>query len=129
MQPQSDLVALYREGAEADVRELEILVSRLADCPEDWPDCHPRLRELVHNVKGQGSAFGYQLMTRIGESLSALLRGGASADAERLEAHRLRLISAHVTALGTVLERDIAGSGGPLGEALVHRLSGLTGQL
>ena len=115
-----ELVALYLETAWADVRELQAVLRQLGERPEDWSARSQRLRELAHNIKGQGAAFGYQLMTRIGESLSVLLKGAESCDP-----HRLKLLGAHAASLQIVLERDITGTGGALGEALVARLGAL----
>lgn len=119
-----DLISLYREGAEHDVAELEALVARLQEDGADWADCGPRLREVVHNVKGQGSAFGYELMTRVGESLSKLIHATEAADTRTT-----KLLVAHVTTLRTVLERDITGSGGELGNHLASKLESLVAKI
>ena len=115
-----DLVALYREGADHDVQELQSLVERLGGGDADWAELRPRLREIVHNVKGQGAAFGYELMTRVGESLSKLLHA-----VEQVDARTAKLMAAHVTTLRTVLDRDITGSGGDLGNHLASKLESL----
>ena len=116
----TDLVALYREGADHDVRALEALAADLERDPTDWQTQRPRMREIVHNVKGQGAAFGYELMTRVGESLSSLLHATDVAD-ERTT----KLIVAHVATLRTLLDRDITGSGGELGNHLASKLESL----
>ena len=115
-----DLVALYREGADHDVRALEAIASELEGQTADWQTLRPRMREIVHNVKGQGAAFGYGLMTRVGESLSTLLHATDAADGRTA-----KLIVAHVATLRTVLDRDITGSGGELGNHLASKLESL----
>ena len=115
-----DLVSLYLEGADHDVRELEALAAQLREDSSGWADHRARMREIVHNIKGQGAAFGYELMTRVGESLSRLLHAAEDAD-ERTA----KLLVAHVATLRTVLERDITGSGGDLGNHLASKLEAL----
>lgn len=119
-----DLVALYREGAEQDVRELESLTEGLQDRLPDWAAHRPRMREIVHNVKGQGAAFGYELMTRVGESLSKLLHA-----VEQADSRTAKLLVAHVATLRTVLDRDITGNGGELGNHLATKLETLVAKI
>ncbi len=112
-----DLIATYLEGARKDLRDLGALISRLQSDPALWAAKRRDLQQIVHNVKGQGSSFGYPLMTRIGDSLLCLIKS-----ADEALAPDLGLIAAHVTALKTVLEYDVRGPGGPLGETLAGRL-------
>ena len=117
---QEELMALYLEGADADVRRLHALLDEARAEPSRWADCGARMREIAHNVKGQGTSFGYPLMTRVGESLSILLKriDGREADAAGL-------IEAHVNSLRAVLDNRIVGNGGEPGETLAGRLEGL----
>ncbi len=119
-----DLVALYREGAEQDVHELETLIEGLPDQLSNWAVHRQRMREIVHNVKGQGTAFGYELMTRVGESLSKLLHAVADGDARTA-----KLLVAHVATLRTVLDRNITGTGGELGDHLAAKLETLVAKV
>jgi len=61
------------------------------------------LYAVMHNVKGQGSSFGYPLVTRVAQ--------------------------AHLDALKLVLEQKIEGSGGETGEKLAGKLEALTQEL
>ena len=117
---QEELLALYVEGADADVRRLQELLGEARAEPSSWADCSERMRGIVHNVKGQGASFGYPLMTRVGESLSILLKR-----TEGREAAAAELIEAHVKTLRAVLDNEITGNGGELGETLAGRLEGL----
>ena len=112
-----DLISLYREGASQDVQDLDGLVRQAEASLADWPVHRARMREIVHNIKGQGTAFGYDLMTRVGDSLSKLLHG-----AETVDARILKLLAAHVATLRTVLDQSITGCGGDLGDALASKL-------
>jgi len=119
-----ELTALYLENAFKDVSELEQLQTDVASDPGRWDDCRERMRNIVHNIKGQGSSFGYPLMTRVGESCSKLLKA-----IEQPEAATLKLFAAHVQTLRTVLDKDIKGNGGELGETLAGRLEALVAKL
>ena len=112
-----DLVRLYLDGAFKDVAELEALQGRLAADLSTWDVCQARMREIAHNVQGQGTSFGYPLMTRVGRSLSKLLK---TTNEER--GYSTALLAAHVKTLRTVLDKDIQGSGGDLGETIASRL-------
>lgn len=75
------------------------------------------LHAVAHNIKGQGSSFGFQLMTRLGNSLCRLTRPKRFfPDAD------LNLVAAHLDAMRLVLTQEIRGDGGAPGEKLAQRL-------
>jgi hypothetical protein len=78
------------------------------------------LYAVMHNVKGQGSSFGYPLVTRISQSLCKLV--GSKHDAGE---PMMRIAQAHLDALKLVLEQKIEGSGGETGEKLAGKLESL----
>lgn len=125
------------------VREAEAAVAALADSFLEWinedigrakeafakaqtkpGDNQPEIRaifEVVHNVKGQGGSFGYDLLTRIGGSLCDYLRvESASADEKQL-----KVIAAHFAAMDFVLEKNIQGSGDAIGDQLTGKVAQL----
>jgi chemotaxis protein histidine kinase CheA len=89
---------------------------------ETLPDNADAIAEIFgvsHNVKGQGSSFGFHLMTHIGASLCDYIReGGPASEA------KLKVIDAHLSALEFVLERQIKGDGGDAGQGLLDKLKG-----
>jgi hypothetical protein len=121
---EDDLHQLYLENAHADVAALLQLSKQVSADPAEWADAAERMREIVHNIKGQGTSFGYPLMTRVGASLTILLKQARTADDA---VHKL--LAAHIETLRTVLEKDIKGSGGELGETLAYRLERLVDKL
>ena len=118
--PSDELRDLYFENAQKDVADLKALVEQVKADAAAWPEAGTGMREIAHNVKGQGSSFGYPLMTRVGDSFHRLVKALESVDEAKL-----KLLEAHVTTLQTVLEKDIRGSGGDVGAALSERLEGL----
>jgi len=72
---------------------------------------------IAHNLKGQGSSFGYPLITRIAQSLCQLTRHErAFADAD------LGIVQAHLDAIRLILTKEIKGDGGEIGHKLATRL-------
>lgn len=115
-----ELTDIYLEAALNDVATLENNLSRAQSNLDLWEDACLELRRTVHNIKGQGTSFGYPLMTRVGESLSHLLK-----TIDIPSEPQLRLVEAHITALRLVMDQDIKGTGGEQGEALSSRLEDL----
>ncbi len=122
---EADLRQIYLQGVRADLAALDALLADLSQQRRAWTEIVEGLRRVTHNVKGQGSSFGYPLMTEIGESLHALLRQApdqATPDAERV-------IEAHVACLRRVIDNDIDGEPGPEGRQVVERLRALAGRI
>lgn len=81
------------------------------------------LYAVAHNIKGQGSSFGFPLMTRLGESLCQLTRGKRP-----FPETDLNLVGSHLDAMRLVLTQEIRGDGGALGDKLVQRLETLVAE-
>lgn len=129
------------------VREAEAAVAALADNFLEWinedidrakealagaqdkpGDNQPELREIfgvVHNVKGQGGSFGYDLLTEIGGSLCNYLRAEAASADEK----QLRVIAGHFAAMDFVLEKNIRGSGDAIGDRLIGKIAKLVANI
>ncbi len=118
------MVEVFRAAAKDQIAALEAGLREVVDSAELWPDKKAELCDISHNLKGQGSSFGYPLITQIGLSLNRMLKG-----LEYCDLRCAKIALAHAQALSTVLEKNILGAGGAAGEALVKRLQGLTGQL
>ncbi len=118
--PMGDLTAVYLKAVKQDVAKLEQMLAALTRDPESWSTALSGMVGIVHDIKGQGTSFGYPLMTSVGDTLLTLLRMARGGDPATLE-----LASAHVQALRIVLEQDIKGDGGEQGAALASRLKDL----
>ena len=118
--PMAELRQVYLEAVRQDVADLEDLIGKALAESADWAEVCFEMRRITHNVKGQGSSFGYPLMTAVGDSLSVLLKKTDSPDASAF-----KLAEAHVASLRLVLNQDIQGSGGTQGAELTKRLTAL----
>ena len=73
---------------------------------------------IVHNIKGQGGSFGYQLMTRVAASLCDYLR-----QRENRADTALDVIDGHLSSLQFIVDHEVKGHGGDLGERLLAKLA------
>ena len=117
---EEDLLALYLSSARDEIRQLQALLTQVRETPERWGEIVLRMREIVHVVKGQGTSFGYPLMTRVGDSLSRLLKALDAPNDDDID-----LVGTHINTFEAVLQNNITGSGGELGETLASRLEAL----
>jgi hypothetical protein len=75
------------------------------------------LHRLAHDIKGQGTTFGYPLATEVAGALCKLF------SSDILERPKARdVIEAHIAALVAIAAEQLAGDGGPIGAALVQGL-------
>lgn len=114
----ADLAKSYTGWALADVEKcVAILAAARAGNAADRVRHARDIHAVAHNIKGQGTSFGYPLMTRLGQSLCHLTRRK-----EDFSEADLDLIGAHIDAMRLVLAKEIRGEGGELGNKLGARL-------
>ena len=119
----ADLAKNFGDSAAADVERCAALLKSAREDPANRPALILELYGIAHNLKGQGSSFGYPLITRIGQSLCQLTRQErAFSDAD------LNTIQAHLDALRLILAKGIKGEGGEVGAKLAARLEQLAAQ-
>ncbi len=105
-----------------DVASMSEMVRTIATRPKLAEGAREKLRRQAHTTKGQGTTFGYDLITAIAGSLNHYL---VEVPAER---QRLNVIRAHVEALDAVAKSRLTGDGGDAGHALVATLTGAIAQ-
>lgn len=115
------LRANYTEWARIDVDHTQALLDAAKKGPEGRREQLDLLYQAMHNIKGQGTSFGYPLVTRIGQSLCRLLAPGRPIDDDGL-----KIAQAHLDALKLVLIQKIAGKGGETGDKLAAKLESMT---
>ncbi|MBS0361977.1 MAG: Hpt domain-containing protein [Proteobacteria bacterium] len=71
----------------------------------------------AHDLKGLGTTYGYQLITRIAGSLCRLID-----DKEKRAAVSLDLVDAHIDAIKAAVRDDIKSDEHPVGRVLVEEL-------
>lgn len=100
----------YPAYAAADVDQMAMALEALRAAGGCDAGLVAELYGVAHNLKGQGSAFGYDLMTLLGEALCALTRDKTALDASAISA-----ASALISACRTVLDQRLVGQGGAYG--------------
>ena len=120
----ADLAKSFAESAVADLDRCAAFLKAARERPETRAGSVKEIYGIAHNLKGQGTSFGYPLITRIGQSLCQLTRREHDfSDAD------LGVIQAHLDAIRLILAKDIKGDGGEVGDRLAARLETLVTQV
>ncbi len=77
--------------------------------------------EFAHDMRGQGSTFGYPLLSAIGTSLCAFVE----AREHHLVTGDAAVFSAHFDAAAAILTNEMTGEGDPVAQALLKDLGDL----
>ncbi len=110
------LADAYPAYARAELDDLASALERLRSGTEPVdPDA---LFLPAHNLKGQGAAFGYDLITTLAEALCAKVRDCAS-----LTPTDQSIVARLIGACRLVLAQRLTGDGGPDGSRLLADLS------
>jgi chemotaxis protein histidine kinase CheA len=116
----ADLARAYAPNTIADLDRCAALLQAARADEATRAASVKELYGIVHNIKGQGTSFGYPLVTRIAHSLCTLVRQDrAFSDAD------LGVVQAHLDALRLILVKDIKGEGGEVGAKLAARLENM----
>jgi chemotaxis protein histidine kinase CheA len=98
----------YLVWAKADLDASHRHLAAAHQDPTQRPQHIAALFSVAHNIKGQGSSFGYPLMTRVGQSLCRLTRLPRSFDQSDLA-----LIEAHLQLMTEIIGQEATGEGTP----------------
>lgn len=102
----------------ADLARLDAAFSTLPETPGKTAEAAYRdVHGVAHDIKGQGSTFGYVLVTDIAGLLCHYLERGMKGEALDADA-----ISHHIDALKTIIDNRIKGDGGKLGGEVIAAL-------
>jgi DNA-binding response OmpR family regulator len=99
----------FESSLNAFVADLAAAAATIASDPSAMKRC----RKLAHDLQGQGTSFGYPLLTEFAGSLTRLL-GDGRADDPLLG----QLTALHIKAISAVAQARITGDGGETGRAL-----------
>lgn len=102
----------------ADIARFDEALAAGRDDASLHKDSIETILRLAHDVKGQGATFNYPLVSRVAQSLCLYLE-------HRLECADLRVVSAHVEALRTIVAGKVRGEGGEIGRQIADSLERL----
>lgn len=107
----------FAQQVTPEMAKLHDLMAQLEAQPAAMGTLLPKMFEIVHDLRGQGSSFGYPLVTRIGSSLCRYVeRYDSAAEAD------IDIVRAHVGALRAVLGNRLKGDGGEIGQKIAEGL-------
>ena len=78
------------------------------------------LFRIVHDMKGQGATFGYDLVTDIGNHLCRYIERFDTFDEAKMQ-----IIELHINALETIIKQKLIHDGGALGQELKIKIEAL----
>lgn len=112
----------YREWARGDIAHLREWLSKIETKTEEAAPCFVKMRAIAHDMRGQGSTFGYPLMTRIAKSLSQIIKEVGES------ANDLSIVGAHIDAMAAVIENDVTDARSAQAHDIIRSLESATGQ-
>ncbi len=117
----SKLSEQYRDWALSDIETLRGCVASLsADAKRD--EAIAKVRSIAHDMRGQGSTFGYPLITQVAQSISGTLK--MSPDTNGLVSD----LNAHIDAIEAIIENEATGDGGGKGREILQSLEDKIGR-
>ena len=107
----------YPDWVTKHVEELRTHHARCVDTPNDRRRRFAMMREIAHDMKGQGGTFGYPLITTFATSLYDCVgpRSGTTDD-------HIEIVKSHIDSMAAVIKDRIKGNGGEIGKALTQGL-------
>lgn len=113
----ADLADQYIGWVNDDLVRLETAAAAAAGGSD--PEKLGAVYDVAHDIKGQGSTFGYQLVTEIGALLCRYLQ-----DCIKKARYDAEVTAAHIQALHTVVDNRVQGDAGELGSEILEALRG-----
>ncbi len=109
----------YADWVRHEVQQLTLAHRRCVDDDDitKRPVHVARINQLAHDLRGQGSTFGYPLITVFGRSLFECTNGVSEVSDELID-----FIKSHIDGISAVIREKIRGNGGAIGDALVTSL-------
>lgn len=107
----------YPDWVAKHIEELRMHHARCVDSPNERLKRYALMREIAHDMKGQGATFGYPLMTTFASSLHDFVGPRAGTTDNHVE-----VIKSHIDSMAAVIKDRVKGSGGEIGQALTAGL-------
>lgn len=108
----------YADWVKDTVNALRAAHLALKEQPKNHWKYFGIINNLAHELRGQGSTFGYPLVTEFGKSLFNYTKINVQPDEKFVE-----LIHAHIESIQAVVRERIKGDGGEVGKIIVETLN------
>lgn len=124
-QVMADAAGDYLGWVQGDLRKLRAALDSLVESDDGHAEALGHLFEISHEMKGQGGAFGYDLMTVIADHMCQLIErlDGKAGPAE------IEVLQLYVDALHVVIAKELTADGGPEGKRLLDGLAKVSARL
>ena len=119
----SDMSEDYPDWVSATIDKLSEQHKLCIDVPDKRKEHFQEIREIAHDMKGQGGTFGYPLISAFSDGLY----GFADSRGELTDNH-VEIIKAHVDAMRAVISNRVKGDGGEIGVELAKGLEAAIGK-
>jgi hypothetical protein len=103
----------YRDWVRGDIEKLREFIMSARTGGDARAAAYAEIRKIAHDLRGQGTTFGFPLVTRMAQSISEILKHGSMDDTSDA------ILSAHIDALAEIVEGNVAGTGGAPGARIV----------
>lgn len=113
----------YEVWIREDVLRLATVLAELRAAPQCDSAALERLQVLSHEIKGQGTTFGYPLLTAIAQMLCRFIEDDPAAAARQLD-----LVAAYVEFMNLVVAEKIRDDGGPRAREILDALATAAGK-
>jgi hypothetical protein len=110
----------YTQRLRGDLASLRGTIESAINADQVEQKTVDRIYALLHNTKAQGESAHSSLVSSICSLACGILQRTKAPDAGTL-----RVVKAHVDALAIVVEHQVSGDGGELGQRIVEQLRGL----
>ena len=111
----------FLEWVVEDIEQIEAAYKSLESRPGHGPEEVEIFLNYILKLKAQSGIFGFELASKVAESLHDLCIENSKIDPSRLRAARQ-----HIDALYVIFQRNIQGAGGVIGRDLMQSLGMLT---
>ena len=111
----------YRDWALSDIEVLRGYIDSLSG-EETRQEAIAKIRSTAHDMRGQGSTFGYPLITQIAQSISQTLKMLLP------PAELIADLTAHVDTVEAIIESEATGDGGDEGPGILKTLEDRIGR-
>lgn len=109
----------YLEAVAEDLNRLQAACEVALKDPANRPARVAELYAIVQVIKGQGSSFGYPLISNVGSQLARFIEDCG----ENLTDAQMEGVKVHVETLRLIMQQKMEGDGGPMGQKIVAGLA------
>ena len=108
------------ETLRKDLQSLQASINAVVEASTVDQASIDRIYALLHNSKVQGEELNFSLVSNICALACGILQRTRAPDPETW-----RAVKAHIDALTIIVDYNVAGDGGPLGQRMIEELRGL----